>query len=232
MTTPTSTEESQTDQELDSDGNPKLNGATVPEPMSPLETLKAKYAQEVASELASLDWAGDPAGSAVKLGQITATIDAKAAADIATTKKAEVEKEATAAKVIDAMRGTGLLAFKPVWDDFAKAASKLSTVKVWTYQVQVDETKPPRADGSVYYQEPTLIAGYAKKPKASTGEATTRTPNPTARQPVEVKIKGADTYTSFTSAAAAKVALLGVDGPMNKATVIEKLTALGHEVKA
>lgn len=217
---------------IDTDNEPKLNGATVPaETMSPLDTLKAKYAQEVASELASLDWANDPAGSAVKLGQITSTIHAKAEADLSTAKKAESEKEATLAKVIDAARGTGLMAFKPVWDEFAKAACKLSSVKVWTYQVQVDETKPPRADGSIYYQEPTLIAGYAKKPKA-TGEAITRTSNPTARQPVEVKLKGSSEFTKYTSAADAKVKILGVAGPMNKAMVIEKLTAAGHEVKA
>ncbi len=219
---------------IDTDNEPKLNGATVPETMSPLDALKAKYAQEVASELASLDWAGDPAGSAVKLGEITNTIHAKAQADLDTVNKAAKEKEATLAKVIDAARGTGLLAFKPVWDEFAKSASKLSSVKVWTYQVQVDETKDPRADGSIYYQEPTLIAGYAKRTKTP-GETTTRTPNPTARQPVEARkvSDGANApFVKYTSAADFKKKVLGIDGPMNKAMVLEKAKDAGYEVKA
>ena len=124
-----------------------------------------------------------------------------------------------------------MIAFKPNVDEFNKAASKLSSVKVWTLQWQVDETKPPKADGSVYYQEPTLIAGYAKKPKAAS-TSTTRTIDPTARKPVEVKVKGSNTFITYTSAADAKVKVLGIEGPMNKATVLEKLREAGHEVKA
>ena len=111
MTTPTSTESI-----TNSDGEPKLNGATVPtDTMSPLDTLKAKYAQEVSSELASLDWANDPAGSAIKLGEITTTIHAKAQADLDAGRAAEKEKEDTLSKATDAARATGLLALTPGW---------------------------------------------------------------------------------------------------------------------
>ncbi len=217
--------------EINTDGEPKLNGATVPYTMSPLDTLKAKYAQEVANELAGLDWAGNPAGSAVKLGEITTAIHTKAEAELATAKKAESEKADTLNKTTDAARATGLMTFTDPWKSFEATARKLPHVKVWTFQVQVDETKEPRQDGSVYYQDATFIAGYAKKAKVA-GSTSTRTTNPTARQPVYAKLKDDKEFTKYTSAADFKVKVLGIEGPMNKATVLEKAVEKGYEIKA
>ena len=205
----------------------KLNGATVvDDPMSDLDKLLVKYGAEMADEFAQVTamFAKDPVKASEMLLGITARQRERAQADLDAIKAEEAEREASLAKIVEATRASGLLAFSAVWKDFQSQAVQLPSVKLWTWQVQIDPNDESK------YLEPTFIAGYAKR--VSTTPATTRTPNPTARQPIEVKAKGEANYVQYASAAAAKVAILKVNGPMNKADVITKLQAAGYEVRA
>lgn len=213
---------------------PKLNGTTVPEEtMTDLQKLLVKYGTEMAGEFAEIAplWGTDPAKAAEMQMGITQRIHEKASIELADQDKAKKEQETNRASAVEAFRATATLTFNTLWKELAPQASKLGHVKMWTFQVQVDPDKDPKADGSVYFSDPTIMASLPKQVGTRTGTHT-RTPNPTARQPIQVKLKGSNEFTEYKTAAAAKVEILKVEKPMNKADVIAELVKLGHEVKA